>query len=141
MPGERSSCVLLADLHHGLRDSIRGLLEMRFETVFMVANEASLLDGAGQLRPAVVVVDLSLAAGDVRGLLARVEERSAGSKILILSVHDEPTSIAAVLAAGADAVVLKRNLASDLIPAVDALLAAMPIASTGAAPSSQSPDS
>ena len=140
MPGERSSCVLLADLHHGLRDSIRGLLEMRFETVFMVANEASLLDGAGQLRPA-VVVDLSLAAGDVRGLLARVEERSAGSKILILSVHDEPTSIAAVLAAGADAVVLKRNLASDLIPAVDALLAAMPIASTGAAPSSQSPDS
>ena len=28
MPGERSSCVLLADLHHGLRDSIRGLLEM-----------------------------------------------------------------------------------------------------------------
>jgi hypothetical protein len=37
----KSSCVLLADRHHGLRDSVRGLLETEFATVLMVADEAS----------------------------------------------------------------------------------------------------
>ena len=120
---KKSSCVLLADRHHGLRDSVRGLLETEFETVFMVADEASLLEGAGRLAPPIVVLDLSLAGGDVRGLLARVCSRSPGSKVLMLTVHDEPTVADAALRAGADAVVLKRSLATDLMPAVEALLA------------------
>ena len=41
--------MLLADRYHGLRDGVRGLLETEFETVFMVADEASLLEGAGTL--------------------------------------------------------------------------------------------
>ncbi len=89
----------------------------------MVADEASLLEGAGRLTPAVVVLDLSLSAGDLRGLLARVRARAPGSKVLLLSVHDEPTVADSALSAGADAVVLKRSLVTDLMPAVDALLA------------------
>jgi len=118
--------VLLADRHHGLRDSVRGLLETTFETVFMVANEASLLEGAGRLKPAVVIVDLSLSEGDLGGLLGRIADRSPDSKIVVLSVHDEPTVEQAALAAGAHAVVLKRALATDLLPAVDALQAVVP---------------
>jgi DNA-binding NarL/FixJ family response regulator len=118
---QKSSCVLLADRHHGLRDSVRGLLEIEFESVFMVANEASLMEGVGRLKPAVVVLDLSLAGGDLRGLLARVAERAPGSKVLMLTVHDEATVAKAALAAGAEGVVLKSRLATDLLPAVDAL--------------------
>ena len=114
--------MLLADRHHGLRDSVRGLLETEFETVFMVANEASLLEGAGRLKPAIVVVDLALSGGDMPGLLARVGARAPGAKVMVLSVHDEPTIAEAAMIAGADAVVLKRSLATDLLAAVDALL-------------------
>jgi DNA-binding NarL/FixJ family response regulator len=120
---QKSSCVLLADRHHGLRDSVRGLLEMEFETVFMVADEASVVEGAGRLKPTIVVLDLSLAHGDLRGLLARVIERSPGSKVLMLTVHDGATVAKAALNAGAQAVVLKSKLATDLLPAVDALRA------------------
>ena len=123
MTNQKSSCVLLADQHHGLRDGVRELLETEFETVFMVANEASLLEGAGRLKPAIVVVDLSLAAGDLRSLLTRVTERAPGSKVLMLTVHDETTVAKAALAAGAEAVVLKSRLATDLLAAVDALRA------------------
>ena len=115
--------MLLAERHHDLRDGVRGLLETTFDTVFMVANEASLLEGAERLRPAVVVIDLSLSGGDLAAFLARVSERAPGSKLLLLSVHDEVTVAEAALEAGADAVVLKRNLATDLMPAVDVLLA------------------
>ena len=123
MTNQKSSCVLLADQHHGLRDGVRELLETEFETVFMVANEASLLEGAGRLKPAIVVVDLSLAAGDLRSLLTRVTERAPGSKVLMLTVHDETTVAKAALAAGAQGVVLKSRLATDLLAAVDALRA------------------
>ena len=121
MTNQTNSCVLLADRHHGLRDSVRGVLELEFESVFMVANEASLVEGVGRLKPAIVVLDLSLAGGNLHGLLTRITERSPGSKVLMLTVHDEATVAQAALAAGAEAVVLKSRLATDLLPAVDAL--------------------
>lgn len=127
----KSSCVLLADRHHGLRDSVRGLLEIEFETVFMVADEASLLEGAGRLRPEAVVIDLSLSAGNIQALLARVGERAPGAKVLILSVHDEPSVAEAAIDAGADAVILKRCLATELLIAVDALRAGRRYVSPG----------
>jgi DNA-binding NarL/FixJ family response regulator len=119
----KNSCVLLGDRHQGLRDGIRGLLETEFETVFMVANKESLLEGAGRLNPAIVVIDLSLCDGDMHNLLACVAERTPEAKLLLISVHDEPTVVDAALLAGADGVVLKRSLGTDLMPAVDALLA------------------
>ena len=114
---------MLADRHHGLSEGIRGLLETSFSSVFLVADENSLIEGVGLLRPAVVVVDLSLGAGDVLGLMRELRARAPGVKVLLLSVHDEPSVLRSAAAAGADGVVLKRAIATDLLPAVDAILA------------------
>ena len=54
------SCVLLADRHHGLTEGVRGLLATAFGSVVMVADEASLIEGAGRLHPDMAIVDLSL---------------------------------------------------------------------------------
>jgi len=71
----------------------------------------------------VVVVDLSLGAGDMFGLVRKLRERAPGAKVLLLSVHDEPTIARSAAAAGADGIVLKRAIATELLPAVDAILA------------------
>ena len=123
MTDSSSSCVLLADEHHGLVEGIRGLLETTFTTVFMVADQSSLLEGAERLQPRVVILALSLARGDLPGLLRRIAKRSPASKILVLTVYDEANVAEAVMQAGADAVVLKRSIATDLLPAVDEVLA------------------
>ena len=123
MTTDNASCVLLADRHHGLRDSVRGLLESQFDAVFMVADEASLLEGVGRLNPAIVVVDLSLSGTDLPSLLGRLAARAPGTKVLLLSVHDERTVVASALKAGASGLVVKRDLATDLMPAIDAVLA------------------
>ena len=112
------SCVLLADRHHGLTEGVRGLLETAFGTVVMVADEASLLEGASRLRPDVAVVDLSLAGDHGLGWLREVRRRCPGLKVIVLSVHDEQTVRQAAMEAGADAFVLKRTLATDLLTAV-----------------------
>jgi two-component system secretion response regulator SsrB len=117
------SCVLLADRHHGLSEGVRGLLGTMFAGVFAVADESSLMEGAARIRPTLVVVDLSLARGDVVGFLHTLRERAPAVKVLLLTVHDEPTVASAALAAGADGVVLTRAIATDLLEAVKAVLA------------------
>ncbi len=118
MPERSLSCVLLADRHHGLSEGVRGLLETAFGTVVMVADEASLLEGAVRLDPDVAVVDLSLARDSGLGWLRALRERCPELKVVALSVHDEDTVRQAALVAGADAVVLKRAIATDLLPAI-----------------------
>ena len=124
MPHEHLSCVLLADSHHRLTEGVRGLLETAFGTVIMVADETSLLEGARRVQPDMVVVDLSLGQhGDLDWLRA-VHERCPGAKVVVLSVHDEENVRQAAIEAGADAFVLKRAIATDLLPAITRLRSA-----------------
>ena len=113
------SCVLLADRHHGLAERMRGLLETAFETVVMVADETSLLEGADRLHPDVAIVDLSLSKGNGLIWLGKLRERNPELKVIVISIHDEDNVRRAATAAGADAFVLKNAIVTDLIPAVE----------------------
>ena len=120
------SCVLLADRHHGLAEGVRGLLETAFGTVVMVADKASLQDVAFRLQPDVAVVDVSLARDGGLGWLEAVRARCPGLKVIALSVHDEESVRRAALQAGADEFVVKRAIATDLLPAVERVRAIGP---------------
>jgi len=117
-----ASCVLLADRHHSLTEGVRGLLETAFSTVFMVADEGSLIEGAQHLRPTVIVADLSLARGDSLAFVRRLREQAGTTKVLMLSVHDEPHVARSAIGAGADGVVLKRAIATDLLTGIESVL-------------------
>ena len=116
-------CVLLADRHHGLTEGVRDLLSTLFKTVVMVADESSLQESAARLQPDVVVADLSLAHDRSLAWLRRLRQCHPGMKLVVLSVHDEPSVRRAVIDAGADGFVLTRAIATDLLPAVEAVLA------------------
>lgn len=116
-------CVLLADRHHGLSDGIRGLLETAFDAILMVADANSLFEGAGRLRPALVVLDLSLSGDDGFKLLHNLQVRCPGVKMIILGQHEDASVVRAVLAAGAHGYVIISAIATDLLPAVENVLA------------------
>jgi len=118
-----SGCVLVGHTHQRLSEGLRGWLLASFDNVFMVADQPSLIEGARKLQPALVVVDLALAAGSLAPLLAELRRQAPGSRMLLLSDYDEAGVDAAALAAGADGVVHKASLAADLSAAVDAVLA------------------
>lgn len=85
----------------------------------MVSDDLSLCESAARLQPALVVVDLALALGDICGLIGRLRAASPESKVIFLSTYDDPTVARAVLEAGADGLVSKRAIGSDLLAAVD----------------------
>ena len=126
-----AKCVLLADRHHSLIEGVRGLLETAFATIFMVADEASLLDGVNRLAPSVTIVDLALAGGEWLRLLRTLRERSPASKLIVLSLYDEHSIARAAMGAGVDGFVLKRALATDMLDAVAAVLSGRSYISPG----------
>jgi len=98
---------------------VHGLLDGLFETVLMVAEERSLVDAVATLKPDLVVVDLSLPRGGEASVARSLMERNPGLRIIVLSVHDEPTVVGQLLSAGVVGFVLKRAAATDLIPAIE----------------------
>jgi DNA-binding NarL/FixJ family response regulator len=116
-------CVLLADRHHGLAEGIRGLLETVFDVVMMVADANSLFEGAKRLQPVLVVVELSLSGNNGFKIVGKLRSGCPRLKIIVFSMHDEPTLVRSVLEAGADGYVLKSDVGTDLLSAVDAVLA------------------
>ena len=118
---ETINCVLLADRHHGLSEGVRSLLETTFKAVVMVADEVSLFESAKRLPVALAVVDLSLTRGGIE-LIRRLRNLCPKLNIVAISIHDEVSLSDAAFAAGANGFVLKRALATDLLPAVDSVM-------------------
>jgi DNA-binding NarL/FixJ family response regulator len=114
--------VILADTHHTMLEGIRGLLETMFDAVVMVADDTSLFDTAARLEADLIVADLSLPVSRDVNIVRRLKERFPECKLIVLSVHDESIAVEEVMEAGAEGFVLKRTAATDLIPAVRAVL-------------------
>jgi len=117
-----TSSVLLAAPHHGLAEGSRSLLGTAFDAVVMVADERSLCESAHRLEPRLAVVDLALAHGDIGGLIHRIRLRCPGLKVILLGAPDEPAVVQAAMKAGAEGLVAKREIATDLLPAVEGVL-------------------
>lgn len=120
-PGQKS-CALLADTHTRYIEGVRGLLETAFDTTFTVADADSLMEGTDRLHPTVIVVDLPFANEDLAGLIRQLRRLSPVSKVIALTVRNDPAVFGALLSAGANGVVLKHLIVRDLLAAIDTVL-------------------
>ena len=116
-------CVILADSHHAMSEGIRGLVASVFNAVVMVADEVSLIEGASRLESELAIVDTALSRGNILTLVRRLRVGFPDMKLLVLGITDQPLLARRVLDAGAGGFVLKRAVATDLLPAIEAVLA------------------
>jgi DNA-binding NarL/FixJ family response regulator len=114
--------VILADRHQNLLEGIRGLLETMFDYVVMVADENSLLEAIDRVRPDLVIIDLSLPTTGEPNAVLRLRKYDPWLRFIVLSVHDDQTVLARCLSSAASGFVLKRSIATDLVPAVTEVL-------------------
>ena len=114
--------VLLADIHQNMLAGVRIVLENMFENVFMVADEASLLDAAEKIKPDLIIADISLPVTAEINIARRLHMTFPEIKLIILSVHDESSAVNECMEAGAKGFVLKRTAVNDLVPAIEAVM-------------------
>jgi DNA-binding NarL/FixJ family response regulator len=110
--------LLVVDDDPGFRQTLRGLLAQRNEAVILgeaeTGEEAIRL--AEALRPDVVLMDLAMPR--MNGLEATrcLKARWPALAVIVITVHDEGAYCRTALAAGAEAVLVKKTLGVDLWP-------------------------
>jgi len=116
--------VLVADDFPVVRHGVRSILEAQpdFEVVAEAADGAEAVQRALELRPDLVILDVSMPR--LTGLQAAGElsRRAPGTRLLMLSMHDDEQFFFEALRTGASGYVLKSAVDRDL---VDACRAAM----------------
>lgn len=117
--------ILVADDHDVVRQGLRSLIQEQpqWELVAEATDGRDAVEKAGELKPDIAILDISMPSLNGLDATRQILKLNTHTKILILSMHDSEQVIDNVLNAGARGYVLKADAASDLVRAMQALLA------------------
>lgn len=115
--------VLLADDHVLLLEAFRRMLEPAVEVVGAVADGAALVEHALLLEPDLVVADVSMPRMNGLEAARRLRGDLPGTRVVFLTVNEDPQMAAEAFALGASGYLLKCSTATELNDAIRAVLA------------------
>jgi DNA-binding NarL/FixJ family response regulator len=119
--------ILLADDHTIMADGLRSLLiENNQEVVGAVSDGRALVDAALQLKPDLVIVDISMPLLNGLDAAAKVTELLPKVKIIFLTMKNDANLASAVLSLGSVGYVLKHSAASELLTAIEQVMHGKP---------------
>jgi DNA-binding NarL/FixJ family response regulator len=110
--------VLLGDDHAMFSEGLRRILEPHFDVLNIVENGRDLLAAVEQLRPDVIVADISMPLLNGIEVARRLQKTAHGPKIVFLTMHEDGTFATAAFRAGASGYVLKRSAPSEIVTAI-----------------------
>ncbi len=117
------SRILLVDDHQILREGIRRGLESAGEEIVGEAeNGEEAIDLALQLRPDVIVMDISMPVLDGVAATERILAEMPGTKVVVLTMHDDVHKTRAALNAGAVGYLTKGTSMAEVIETVRAVI-------------------
>jgi DNA-binding NarL/FixJ family response regulator len=119
----RRHTLLIADDHAIVREGLVGLLrEHDFDIVGAVANGHELLEAVNRLRPDVIVTDVSMPGPSGIDVLVQLKADNSHSKVVVLTMHADPSLATRALRAGASGYLLKESAGEELITAIGQVL-------------------
>lgn len=120
--------LLLVDDHPLVRDGVRVRLEAvpHFEVVGEAGDAEAALEAARTLAPDLALMDIGMRGMNGIALTEKFAEEFPEIAVLVLSMHDNLEYVRQVIRAGARGYVLKDAPASELVEAIDAVLAGRP---------------
>jgi DNA-binding NarL/FixJ family response regulator len=130
IPGEkmqpRSSIihVIIADDHPLVRSGIRSLLGTIPEAVVLaeVGSGTELLDLLGNVRPDIVITDITMPGMSGLDALREIRARHPEVRVIILSMHDEPEVVKSAIGSGAAAYLRKDASGFELASALQSVM-------------------
>src|SRR5262245_32056916 len=114
--------VLLADDHAVLRAGLRLLINAQpdMEVVGEAGDTAEAEEKVRRLAPDVLTLDLTMPGGKSVPLIERLRQEQSPTRVLVLTMHDDPAYVRAVLAAGGAGYVAKTAADAELLSAIRA---------------------
>ena len=115
--------ILLADDHEVVRKGLRALLEAQpgWKVIAEATDGREAVEKARDMHPDVAIVDIGMPCLNGLEATRQIVKKAPRTRVLVLTMHDTNPLIQQVVKAGARGYVLKSDVASDLVSAVDAL--------------------
>ena len=112
--------VVLVDDHAVVRTGLRLLLEAEPDLAVLAeaSTAAEAVDRVAELKPAVLLLDISIPGGGGIGALERLRKTSPETRVLMLTAHDDPEYLRVALVSGAAGFILKNAAGAELISAI-----------------------
>jgi DNA-binding NarL/FixJ family response regulator len=114
--------VVLAEDHAQVAEQLRNLLAAEFDVVATAADGHALVQAVEAARPDVVVTDIVMPGLDGIAATAELLARCPGTRVVLVTVHDDPELAKRGYAAGALGYVFKHRAGRDLVTAVRAAI-------------------
>jgi len=115
--------VVVADDVALMLSAVTALLQKSFDVVGAVSNGRTALKKTLELKPDVVVLDVSMPVMNGIEVAGQLKKRGSEARIVFLTSHEDPEIQETCLAVGGLGYVLKDLIATDLIPAMNEALA------------------
>lgn len=114
--------VLLADDQEEVLRTVTSMLEDEFEIVGLAENGKQVLELVIQRSPDVLVLDIFMPVVNGIETAACLKASGCPTKVLFITVHEDPEFLETAMSVGAVGYVLKARLATDLIPAIRSVM-------------------
>jgi DNA-binding NarL/FixJ family response regulator len=113
--------IILADDHPAMIRCTEELLPGDFEVVATAADGQEAVDLASALHPDAVILDVMMPRMSGIEAAARISRLDPPPRIVFLTICEDSAYVEAATRAGAAAYVLKRRMATNLVPALRGL--------------------
>jgi DNA-binding NarL/FixJ family response regulator len=110
--------VLLADDHAVVAEGLASLLREDFELVGTVHDGRALLEAAENLRPDVIVTDITMPLLNGLDAIRQIRARRSQARIVVLTMHSDTHLAAEAFRAGVSGYLLKVSPAEELVEAI-----------------------
>jgi DNA-binding NarL/FixJ family response regulator len=107
--------VLIADDHTLVAEAVKNLLVREFDVVGVVADGRALVEAALQLEPDLVLADIAMPTLNGLDAAQRIKHALPGTKIIFLTMLDDPDILDEAFRKGGSAVVSKTSPYSELV--------------------------
>jgi DNA-binding NarL/FixJ family response regulator len=110
--------VLIADDHKIVIDGLKRVLESDFDIVGTVQDGRELIAAAEELRPTVIVADVSMPMLNGIEAVRQIKEAHEEIKVVFLTMHPDVSYAVRAFEAGASGYVLKHSASDELVMAI-----------------------
>lgn len=117
--------IVLADDHAVVREGLRAVINAQpdLEVVGEVGNSQDAVDAVVKFSAGVLCLDLSMPGWGVTTTIERLRIAAPTTRVLVLTMHDDPAYVRTAMAAGADGYMLKTTASTDLLNAFRGVVA------------------
>jgi two-component system, NarL family, response regulator NreC len=123
MPKTAKIRLVVADDHAILRSGLRMLINAQpdMEVVGEAEDGIEAVQSIQKVNPDVAILDVTMPKSGGLNAIKEIVARNRSTRILLLTMHEEPAYLRTALAAGAAGYVLKKSVDADLLSAIRAV--------------------